>query len=174
MSPVVVLVGPPGAGKSTVGTLLAERLGVGLVDTDRVVEQRTGTTVADLFVQRGEPAFRELERAAVADALATHPGVLALGGGAPLDPVTRAGLRGLPVAFLDVSAAAAADRVGMGRSRPLLLGNVRGQLRALLAQRRPVYEEVAAVTVPTDDRTPGQVADAVAAALLGTAAGEPS
>lgn len=165
MSPVVVLIGAPGAGKTTVGQLLADRLGVDLLDTDRVVESRTGSTVADLFVQRGEPAFRDLERTAVADAVAGHHGVLALGGGAPMDPVTHQALRGYPVAFLDVGARAAADRVGLDRSRPLLLGNVRAQLRSLLEQRRPVYEAAATVTVLTDDLTPDQVADAVLDAL---------
>ena len=165
VGPVAVLVGPPGAGKTTVGELVAGRLGVPFTDTDRLVEEQTGSTVADLFVQRGEPAFRELEREAVRTALAGPPAVLALGGGAPLDPATRQLLTGAPVVFLDVSAAGAAARVGMDRSRPLLLGNVRGQLRQLLAARRPVYEAVATVTVPTEDTGPDQVADAVIGAL---------
>ena len=174
MSPVVVLIGPPGAGKTTVGQLLADRLGTDLLDTDRMVESRTGASVADLFVQRGEPAFRDLERAAVADALAGHDGVLALGGGAPMDPVTREALRGSTVAFLDVGAPAAADRVGLDRSRPLLLGNVRGQLRSLLEQRRPRYAAVATVTVTTDELTADQVADAVLQALgVPPATGQP-
>jgi len=163
--PVLVLVGPPGAGKTTVGELVAARLGVPFADTDRLVEAGAGSSVADLFVQRGEPEFRVLERDAVRDALAGPPGVLALGGGAPLDPVTRDRLAGVPVVFLDVSAAGAAERVGMDRSRPLLLGNVRGQLRDLLAARRPVYEAVARVTVSTDQLNAEQVADAVLAAL---------
>lgn len=162
---VLVLVGPPGAGKTTVGELIAARLGLPFADTDRLVEEGAGSSVADLFVQRGEPAFRRLERDAVRDALAGPAGVLALGGGAPLDPGTRQLLDGAPVVFLDVSAPAAAERVGMDRSRPLLLGNVRGQLRELLAARHPVYEAVARVTVPTDGRTAEQVADAVLAAL---------
>ena len=163
--PVVVLIGPPGAGKTTVGELLAERLGLPFTDTDRLVEDQTGSTVADLFVQRGEPAFRELERDAVRTALAGPSAVLALGGGAPLDPATQQLLTAVPVVFLDVSAAGAAARVGMDRSRPLLLGNVRGQLRQLLAARHPVYEAVATVTLPTEDATPDQVADAVITAL---------
>jgi len=163
--PVVVLVGPPGAGKTTVGQLVAARLGLPFADTDRLVEKATGSAVADLFVQRGEAAFRALERAAVSTALAGRPGVLALGGGAPMDPDTRKLLAAASVAFLDVGAAAAAARVGMDRSRPLLLGNVRGQLRQLLEVRRPVYFAVATVTVPTEDATPEQVADAVIGAL---------
>lgn len=163
--PVLVLVGPPGAGKTTVGELVAVRLGVPFADTDRLVEAGAGSSVADLFVQRGEPEFRVLERDAVRDALTGPSGVLALGGGAPLDPVTRERLAHVPVVFLDVSAAGAAERVGMDRSRPLLLGNVRGQLRDLLAARRPVYEAVARVTVATDQLTAEQVADEVLAAL---------
>lgn len=165
MSPVVVLVGPPGAGKTTVGLLVSARLAVPFTDTDRVVEADTGSTVADLFVQRGEPFFRELERAAVARACATAHGVLALGAGAVMDPGTRALLADVPVAFLDVGPATAADRVGMERSRPLLLGNIRGQLRRMLADRHPLYEEVADVVVDTDGLDPGEVADRVVAGL---------
>lgn len=165
MSPVVVLVGPPGAGKSTVARLLAERLGVVARDTDDDVEERVGGTVSEVFVEQGEQRFRELERDAVAAALADHHGVLALGGGAVLDPGTRVALRDEHVVFLDVGLADAAQRVGLSTARPLLLGNVRGQLKALLDARRPVYTEVATATVVTDDVAPDEVADRVLATL---------
>jgi shikimate kinase len=165
VSPLVVLVGPPGAGKSTVGALLAERLGVTLRDTDADVEATTGTTIAELFVDHGEPHFRALEREAVAAALAEHEGVLALGGGAVTDPDTRQALRGHRVVFLDVGLAEAVRRVGLGASRPLLLGNVRGQLKSLLDQRRPAYRAVAWRTVDTDGRTPDDLADDIVDAL---------
>jgi shikimate kinase len=163
--PVVVLVGPPGAGKSTVAALLASRWGVARCDTDDLVESRADKPIADIFVDDGETAFRALESAAVADALESERGVVALGGGAVTGASTRALLAGHRVVFLDVGLAAAASRVGLGVTRPLLLGNIRSQLKALLDARRPLYEEVAMVTVGTDDLTAEAVADAVEAAL---------
>ncbi|HEX3900795.1 MAG TPA: shikimate kinase [Mycobacteriales bacterium] len=165
MTPLVVLVGPPGAGKSTVGRLVADQRGVAFRDTDADVEATSGETISEIFVDRGEDAFRELEREAVRIALTDHEGVLALGGGAVLDPQTRSSLRGHRVVFLDVGLADAAARVGLNRDRPLLLGNPRAQLRTMLADRRPLYLEVASATVETDGREPEAVADAVLAAL---------
>jgi shikimate kinase len=163
--PVVVLVGPMGSGKTTVGTVLARRLGAALRDTDGDVEQVAGKSVSDVFVDDGEPVFRDLERAAVARALAEHPGVLALGGGAVLDPATQQALRGHTVVFLDVQVTDAARRIGLNRDRPLLLGNPRAQWLRIMEKRRPVYERVATAVVPTDGRTPDEVADAVLGAL---------
>jgi len=163
--PVAVLVGPPGSGKSTVGGLLAERLGVGLRDTDADIVAATGQEIADIFVDRGEAAFRALEREAVRVALAEHRGVLALGGGAVLDESNRRLLGGHRVVFLDVSLADAARRVGLDTSRPLLLGNVRGRLKALLDERHPLYVEAATLTVDTSGRTPDDVADEIAKAV---------
>jgi shikimate kinase len=160
--PRVVLVGAMGAGKTTVAGLLAERWGVPVRDTDHDVESRAGKPIPEIFVDDGEPHFRALEQAAVRDALASHPGVLALGGGSVLDPVTRAGLVGHRVVFLQVGLADAVKRVGLGVGRPLLLGNVRTRIKNLLDERQPVYEEVASVTVPTDGRTAAEVADEVA------------
>ena len=134
------------------------------------VEAVEGRSVSDIFVESGEAHFREREAAAVATALAEHDGVLALGGGAVLDPATRALLAGLPVVFLRVGLSDAVKRVGLGTSRPLLLGNVRSRIKALLDERTPVYESLAAVVVDTDGRTPDEVADAVAAALEGSPA----
>ena len=163
--PRVVLVGPMGAGKSTVGRLLAERWAVPFRDTDDDVEQAEGRTISDIFVESGESRFRELERDAVARALAEHRGVLAVGGGAVMAPQTRESLAGHRVVFLRVGLADAADRVGLGVSRPLLLGNVRGTMKALLDERTPVYEAVAGAVVDTDGRTPDAVADLVEEAL---------
>lgn len=159
--PKVVLVGAPGAGKTTVGRLVAAALGVSFRDTDADVESAAGKPVSEIFVDDGEPAFRALERAAVAAALAGHDGVLALGGGAVVAPETRALLAGHPVVFLDVSLTDAARRVGFNRDRPLLLGNPRAQLLRLMQARRPLYEEVATATVDA-----GGDAQAVAAAVL--------
>jgi shikimate kinase len=163
--PQVVLVGPMGAGKSTVGRILAERWGVELRDTDDDVEAADGRTISDIFVESGEEHFRALERSAVARALAEHDGVLAVGGGAVMAEDTRAALTGQRVVFLRVGLSDAAARVGLGTSRPLLLGNVRGTMKALLDERTPVYESVAVAEVDTDGRTPDEVADLVEEAL---------
>jgi shikimate kinase len=164
--PDIVLVGPPGSGKTTVGQLLAHGLGVPFRDTDHDIEAGAGKPITSIFVDDGEPAFRALERDAVASALGAGRSVLALGGGAVLDADTRRRLqayaqRGGPVVFLDVSLAEAAPRVGFNQARPLLLGNPRARWAALMAQRRPVYEEIATAVVSTDGRTPDEVAAAI-------------
>ncbi|MFD7558165.1 MULTISPECIES: shikimate kinase [unclassified Streptomyces] len=163
--PLVVLVGPMGSGKSTVGGLLADRLGVPYRDTDADIVAAQGREISDIFVDEGEPYFRELEREAVAAALAGHTGVLALGGGAVLDEGTRALLTGLPVVYLSMDVEEAVRRVGLGAARPLLAVNPRRQWRELMEARRHLYTEVARVVVATDDRTPEEVAQAVLDAL---------
>ncbi|MBJ7451840.1 MAG: shikimate kinase [Blastococcus sp.] len=160
--PLLVLVGPPASGKSTVGTAVAAALGVAFRDTDRDVEIATGSSVPDLFVEHGEPHFRDLERAAVARALAEHDGVLALGGGAVMHPDTRQllvahGAGGGVVVWLDVDLPSAAKRVGLSRDRPLLAVNPRAMLRTMLEDRAPLYREVATATVPTSNRTTDDV-----------------
>jgi shikimate kinase len=164
-APVVVLVGPPGSGKTTVGRELAERLGVGFRDTDADVEQRAGKPIPEIFIDEGEPHFRELEARAVREAAEGHPGVLALGGGAVLAEATRAVLAGLPVVFLEVPLGDAVKRVGLDAPRPLLAVNPRARWRELMEARRPLYLEVATAVVSTEGRSPEQVADAVLEAL---------
>lgn len=164
--PRVVLVGPPGAGKSTVAAALAQRWHLTDRDTDADVEAIAGKSVSDVFVEDGEPHFRELERQAVTTALVEHDGVLALGGGAVLHQDTRAALEryratGGAVVFLDVSLAHAAGRVGLNQSRPLLVGSPRAQWQTLMDARRPVYEEVATVRVSTDGLRPVEVAEVI-------------
>ncbi len=156
--PRAVLVGPMGAGKTTVARLLAQRWGTGVRDTDHDIEAAEGRSISDIFVEDGEQHFRALERAAVARALSEHDGVLALGGGAVLAAETRDLLAGHTVVFLRVGLADAVKRVGLGTSRPMLLGNVRGRIKALLDERTPIYESVATISVDTDGRPPEDVA----------------
>jgi shikimate kinase len=158
MSPRVVLVGPMGAGKTTVAGLLGSAWDLPVRDTDADIEASTGREISDIFVESGEDHFRVLESAAVATALAEHDGVLALGGGAVLRPETRDLLAGETVVFLRVGLSDAVKRVGLGVGRPLLLGNVRSRIKALLDERTPVYEAVATHVVDTDARTPDEVA----------------
>lgn len=157
----LVLIGPPGAGKSTVGALLAQRLGAPLRDTDAAVEARAGRSIADLFVDEGEPAFRALERDAVHEALVDGQGVVCLGGGAPMDPDTQRDLDAHPVVFLDVAIADAARRVGFGASRPLLGVNPRAQWSRIMQVRRPTYEALASVRVDTSGRAPEEIVEEV-------------
>ena len=162
--PRVVLIGPPGAGKSTVGRLLAERWELDLVDTDAEVESATGRTISDIFVEDGEPAFRALEVEAVRAAV-RRPGVLALGGGAPMQEPVQELITELPVVLLEVGIADASPRIGFDRSRPLLSVNPRAQWSRLMEQRRPTYARLADVVVDTSGRSADDVATAVAAAL---------
>ncbi|WGL50438.1 shikimate kinase [Nocardioides sp. BP30] len=163
--PRAVLVGPMGAGKTLVGRLLAERWEIPVRDTDEDVEAIVGKSVQDLFVDEGEATFRDLEKKAVAVALAEHEGVLSLGGGAVLDPETRQLLAGHRVVFLRVGLAEASKRVGLGQGRPLLLGNVRSRIKTILEERAPIYESVAVLVVDTDGRRPDEIAAEIATHL---------
>ena len=165
MSPIAVLVGAPGAGKSTVGRRIAGRLGVDFADSDALVEARAGKPVADIFVSDGEVAFRDLERVEIAEALVNFDGVLSLGGGAILDDSTRAALLDQRVIWLQVDLTNATQRVGMNSARPLLLGNVRGTMLAMLEARTPLYEEVADHRIDTSGRSIKEVAAEAAAVV---------
>lgn len=171
-APRVILIGPPGAGKSTVGQLLAQTWGVTYRDTDSDVETAQGRSIADIFLDDGEDHFRTAEREAVHRALAEHDGVLALGGGAVLDEGIQQALAGHAVVFLDVGLADATTRVGLARSRPLLVGSPRRQWQLLMDARRPIYERLAAAVVSTNGLTPEQVCQAVLTALGDQAASE--
>ncbi|MCX4976048.1 MULTISPECIES: shikimate kinase [unclassified Streptomyces] len=154
-----------GVGKSTVGALVAERLGCAYRDTDEDIVGAEGRTIADIFVDEGEPVFRAIEKRAVHRALAEHDGVLALGGGAILDEETRALLAGHEVVYLSMDVEEAVKRTGLNAARPLLAVNPRRQWRDLMEARRHLYTEVARAVVATDDRTPEEVAQAVLDAL---------
>ncbi|MFG2950066.1 shikimate kinase [Streptomyces adustus] len=163
--PLVVLVGPMGVGKSTVGQLLAERLGVGYRDTDDDIVAEQGRSIAEIFVDEGESAFRTIEKTSVRRALAGHDGVLALGGGAVLDADTRGLLAGLRVVYLSMDVEEAVRRTGLNTARPLLAVNPRKQWRELMEARRHLYEEIATAVVATDGRTPEEVTQAALDAL---------
>lgn len=158
MAPEAVLVGLPGSGKSTIGRRLAKALGVGLLDTDVAIEQRTGRSIADIFATDGEQEFRRIEEDVVRAALADHDGVLSLGGGAVTSPGVRAALAGHTVVYLEISAAEGVRRTGGNTVRPLLAGPDRAEkYRALMAKRAPLYRRVATMRVDTNRRNPGAV-----------------
>jgi shikimate kinase len=164
----VVLIGPPGAGKSAVGPLLADRLGVEFRDTDAEVGTTAGKAVGDIFIENGEEAFRELEHEAATRALSAlreHGGVLALGSGAVLDAGIQDMLGGFPVVYLSADFGTVARRIGLDRPRVVVPGNPRGRLRTMLDERDQIYQRLAGVTVPTDDLDPAELADRIAAEI---------
>ena len=156
----IVLIGAPGSGKTTVGAMLAERLGVTFNDADAIIVERAGKSIAEIFTDDGEAAFRALEEQVTAELLKL-PGVLSLGGGAVLSSTTRAALRSHRVVWLRIGLSQSVKRVGLDTARPLLLGNVRGQLLKLLNERAPLYAEVATEVVDTDDTTPAEVVETI-------------
>ena len=158
----VVLVGAPGAGKSTVGKRLARRLGVGFVDVDAAIEREAGKLIAEIFADEGEAHFRQLEERATIGHVGAG-GVVALGGGAVMNPAIREALVGHDVIWLKVSIGQASRRVGLNTVRPLLLGNTRSRLVELLRERTPIYESLATQIVDTDGRGSSEVADQLVA-----------
>ena len=158
MTPKAVLVGLPGSGKSTIGRRLAKALGVGMLDTDAAIEEQTGRRIPDIFAADGEKEFRRIEEGVIRSALAEHDGVLSLGGGAVTTPGVRAALAGHTIVYLEISAAEGIRRTGGNTVRPLLAGPDRAEkFRALMAQRVPLYRQVATVRVNTNRRNPGAV-----------------
>jgi shikimate kinase len=165
MAPVAVLVGAPGAGKSTIGEMVAALLGVPFADSDTIIEARAGKPIPEIFFDDGEDAFRALERETIAASLEDFGGILALGGGAILHEGTRDLLKSHTVVYLSVELSDAVKRVGLGAGRPLLAINPRATLKYLLDQRRPLYSSVATHTIPTDGRAPDEIAAEVTALL---------
>ena len=171
MPPRLVLVGPPGAGKSTIGAMLARRLQISFVDTDKKIAARAGKSISDIFVDDGELAFRAIEKSVVSEELQLDIGVLALGGGAILDVQTQQEIEivkatGSRVVFLDVSITTAAPRIGFNRNRPLLLGNPRAQWLSLMQQRRPIYESLADLVVDTSDQQAERSVEVIISSLV--------
>lgn len=153
----IILIGVPGAGKSTVGELLAKELGIDFIDSDVEIESSSGKTISDIFIQDGEEVFRKIEKEIIKNAAQSNAGVISLGGGALIDSDTRNLVKQHECIWLQAGLAQAVDRVGMNKNRPLLLGNVRGQLADLMAAREPFYIECAKHAVDTNNLTPDQV-----------------
>ncbi|CAB4735384.1 MAG: shikimate kinase [Actinobacteria bacterium] len=165
--PKAVLIGPPGAGKSSVGRQLAKLWDCEIFDSDSEIEKVSGKKIADIFTEDGEPAFRAIEREVVLSALKSEPGVIALGGGSVLDETVADYLRSssIPVLYLEVSISQAAPRVGFNKERPLLAMNPRQQWMALMEKRRAIYEGLATQSFNTDNRKPAEVASEIAQTL---------
>ena len=163
----VVLIGPPGAGKSTIGKALAKELGTEFVDSDSEIERVVGKKISDIFVEEGEAVFRKTEVEIVSAILDKFEGVIALGGGAPINTQIQKALTGVdyPVIFIDVSISQAANRIGFNKDRPLLLINPRQQWVSLMNERRPVYEKLACQTVNSDSQKPHEVAKLISEKL---------
>jgi shikimate kinase len=167
MSSQIILIGPPGAGKSTIGHSLAKKMKVKFADTDALIEEKMDKKISDIFVDLGEPFFRAEELVVLAEVLLSDCGVISLGGGAPISSRAQELIRnsGATVIFLDISLGKAAARVGFNRDRPLLLGNPRAQWNELMNSRRPIYESLATAVVPVDDRSINEIcADILAVA----------
>ncbi|MGH3719327.1 MAG: shikimate kinase [Pseudonocardiaceae bacterium] len=156
--PVLILIGPPGSGKSTVGQLVASKLGVSFRDFDDDVEHECGLPAGELVVKLGREAFSDLECQLIGTVLADHTGVLALGGGTPLNPVIQEQLKPFHSVFLDVELTELLRREGLVTLHPWLLPNPRAHLRQLLSERRPIYEAVSSAVVLTTGRSAEDVA----------------
>ena len=163
MAKSIILIGPPGSGKSTIGKATSRRLNISFTDTDDLIEARSGTSISQIFIDKGEPWFRELEREVLQEELVKLNGVLSLGGGAPLSDFAQELLREKreAIVYLDVSLATAAPRVGFNRDRPLLLSNPRGAWQELMDKRRPIYEALATYIVKVDERAPKDIVDEI-------------
>lgn len=161
--PYAILIGPPGSGKSTVGKALAKKLGISFLDTDSMVERKSGRKISDIFVESGEEVFRDLEYEALTLALQDQNSVLSLGGGAPISERAQSALTGTgyPIVFLDVSLSVAAPRVGFNRDRPLLLGNPRAQWQSLYELRRPIYEKLATTVIKVDSKNIEEIVNTI-------------
>jgi shikimate kinase len=159
-----------GSGKTTIGSLLAEKLGLSFRDTDHLIEEQEGKTVSQIFLDQGEDAFRAIEKRVLREELLTDGTVLSLGGGAPISIDAQSALRAIAshIIFLDISLSTVAPRIGFNRDRPLLLNNPRGQWQTLMEARRPIYEAIADATINVDDKSEEEIVT-IALSSLGEA-----
>ena len=167
MAPRVILIGPMGSGKTTIGSLLAEKLGLAFRDTDHLIEEREEKPVSQIFLDQGEDAFRAIEKRVLRDELHTDGTVLSLGGGAPISIDAQSALRAISsyIIFLDISLSTVVPRIGFNRDRPLLLNNPRGQSQTLMEARRPIYEALADVTINVDDKSEEEIVNIALSSL---------
>ena len=167
MAPRVILIGPMGSGKTTIGSLLAEKLGLAFRDTDHLIEERGEKPVSQIFLDQGEDAFRAIEKRVLRDELHTDGTVLSLGGGAPISIDAQSALRAISsyIIFLDISLSTVVPRIGFNRDRPLLLNNPRGQWQTLMEARRPIYEALADVTINVDDKSEEEIVNIALSSL---------
>lgn len=163
MTKKIVLIGPPGAGKTSIGKALSKELGLAFIDSDAEIERISGKTISEIFVDQGEAVFRKTEVETVTRILAEFEGVVALGGGAPINPEIQKVLLNseYPVIFIDVSISQAANRIGFNKDRPLLMINPRQQWLHLMSERRSIYEKLATITVSSDNSKPSEVAKTI-------------
>jgi shikimate kinase len=164
----IVLIGPPGAGKSSIGRSLSKEMNMPFVDSDSEIEKITQKKISEIFIDNGEPAFRKIEVEVVSNLLRDFSGVIALGGGAPINAEIQSKLErsDFPIIFIDVSISQAANRVGFNKDRPLLLINPRQQWMNLMSERRPIYERLATDTVSSDSNKPAEVAKIIREKLV--------
>ena len=169
MAPRVILIGPMGSGKTTIGSLLAEKLGLTFRDTDHLIEEQEKKSVSQIFLDEGEDAFRAIEKRILRNELLTDETVLSLGGGAPISLDAQSALRAISshVIFLDISLATVVPRIGFNRDRPLLLHNPRGQWQTLMEARRPIYEALADLTISVDNKSQEEIVNIAIVSLQG-------
>ena len=167
MAPRVILIGPMGSGKTTIGSLLAQKLGLSFRDTDHLIEEQEEKTVSQIFLDQGEDAFRAIEKRVLREELLTDGTVLSLGGGAPISIDAQSALRAIAshIIFLDISLSTVAPRIGFNRDRPLLLNNPRGQWQTLMETRRPIYEAIADTIINVDDKSEEEIVTIVLSSL---------
>lgn len=167
MAPRVILIGPMGSGKTTIGSLLAQKLGLSFRDTDHLIEEQQEKTVSQIFLDQGEDAFRAIEKRVLREELLTDGTVLSLGGGAPISIDAQSALRAIAshIIFLDISLSTVAPRIGFNRDRPLLLNNPRGQWQTLMEARRPIYEAIADTIINVDDKSEEEIVTIVLSSL---------
>ncbi len=167
MAPRVILIGPMGSGKTTIGSLVAGKLGLSFRDTDHLIEEKEEKTVSQIFLDQGEDAFRAIEKRVLREELLTDGTVLSLGGGAPISLDAQSALRAIAshIIFLDISLSTVAPRIGFNRDRPLLLNNPRGQWQTLMEARRPIYEAIADTIINVDDKSEDEIVTIVLSSL---------